>query len=103
MMRFGINVNASAGGRPATLDELVEQVDGIARDGFSYAAFANIMGADALTVIAVAGRTVPDIELITAVVPVYTRHPVAMAQQALTTQAAVHGRLTLGIGLSHQR
>jgi F420-dependent oxidoreductase-like protein len=43
------------------------------------------------------------VELMTAVVPVYTRHPVAMAQQGLTTQAAVNGRLTLGIGLSHQR
>jgi 5,10-methylenetetrahydromethanopterin reductase len=34
-------------------------------------------------------------------VPTYTRHPVAMAQQAMTTQAACKGRFTLGIGLSH--
>jgi F420-dependent oxidoreductase-like protein len=38
----------------------------------------------------------------TGVVPIYLRHPVALAQLALTTQAAVGNRLTLGIGLSHQ-
>jgi F420-dependent oxidoreductase-like protein len=102
-MRIGVSVNPFAGGRPATIDELVDQVARIADQGFAYASFANIFGIDALTTIAVAGRSVPDVELATAVVPVYTRHPVAMAQQALTTQAAINDRLTLGIGLSHQR
>jgi F420-dependent oxidoreductase-like protein len=45
---------------------------------------------------------VPDIELGTAVVPTYPRHPVMLAEQALTVQAAIGGRLTLGVGLSHQ-
>ena len=35
-------------------------------------------------------------------VPTYPRHPVAMAQQALSAQAVARGRFTLGIGLSHQ-
>jgi F420-dependent oxidoreductase-like protein len=56
---------------------------------------------DALTVIAIAGRVTQEIELGTAVVPVQTRHPIPMAQQALTTQAACGGRLTLGLGPSH--
>ncbi len=34
--------------------------------------------------------------------PTYPRHPVMLAAQALTVQAATGGRLTLGIGLSHQ-
>ena len=34
--------------------------------------------------------------------PTFPRHPVVLAQQALTTQAATDGRLALGIGLSHQ-
>ena len=37
----------------------------------------------------------------TAVVPTYPRHPLALAQQALSTQAACGGRLLLGIGPSH--
>ena len=88
-MRIGINISPSAGGgRLATLDQIVDQVASFATQGFATAAFANIFGYDALTVIAVAGRAVPRIELETAVVPVFTRHPVAMAQQAVTTQAA---------------
>ena len=42
------------------------------------------------------------IELGTAVVPTYPRHPMALAQQAMTAQAATGGRLLLGIGLSHR-
>src|SRR5262249_41791567 len=32
----------------------------------------------------------------------YPRHPVALAQAALSAQAAARGRFTLGVGLSHQ-
>jgi F420-dependent oxidoreductase-like protein len=56
---------------------------------------------DALTLIALMGSATQRIELGTAVVPVQTRHPVAMAQQALSTQAACEGRLALGLGPSH--
>src|SRR5437763_1580141 len=102
-MRIGINISPSAGGgRLATLDQIVDQVASFATQGFATAAFANIFGYDALTVVAVAGRAVPRIELETAVVPIFTRHPVALAQQAVTTQAAAGGRLVLGIGLSHR-
>ena len=61
-----------------------------------------IFGHDALTTIAVAGREVPGIRLGTAVVPTYPRHPMMLAQQALTTQAVIGGRLDLGIGPSHK-
>jgi 5,10-methylenetetrahydromethanopterin reductase len=35
-------------------------------------------------------------------VPTYPRHPVVLAQQAMTVATAVGGRLALGIGLSHK-
>jgi len=61
---------------------------------------SNIFGLEALTSLAVAGSQVPGIELGTAVVPTYPRHPAVLAQQALTAALAVGpGRLTLGIGL----
>ena len=63
---------------------------------------AQIFGYDALTLLAVVGREVGGIELGTAVVPTYPRHPIVLAGQALTTQAAVGGRLALGVGLSHR-
>lgn len=84
------------------LGALVESLQLAHDDGFASAWMANIFGLDALTALAVAGSRVPEIELGTAVVPTYPRHPGALAQQALTVQAAVGGRLALGIGLSHQ-
>lgn len=56
---------------------------------------------DALTAVALMGQATSRIELGTAVVPVQTRHPIAMAQQVLSTQAVCAGRFTLGIGASH--
>ena len=56
---------------------------------------------DALTAIALMGPATSQIELATSVVPIQTRHPVAMAQQVLTAQIACGGRVTLGIGPSH--
>jgi F420-dependent oxidoreductase-like protein len=38
----------------------------------------------------------------TAVMPIYTRHPTAMAQMALTLDEISGGRFRLGIGVSHQ-
>jgi F420-dependent oxidoreductase-like protein len=100
-MHIGINVTPASRGRALTLDELIAQVAQLEERHFASAVLANVSGFDALGVIALC-RGVPRIELTTGVVPVYARHPVALAQQALTTQAAVGGRLTLGIGLSHR-
>jgi F420-dependent oxidoreductase-like protein len=56
---------------------------------------------DAMTAVALLGQVTDRIEIGTAVVPIQTRHPLIMAQQALTTQIACSGRFTLGIGPSH--
>jgi F420-dependent oxidoreductase-like protein len=56
---------------------------------------------DALTAAAVIGAATERIEIGTAVVPVQLRHPIALAQQALSTQAVCGGRLALGLGVSH--
>ncbi len=56
---------------------------------------------DALTAAALLGDATTRIEIGTAVVPVQPRHPIALAQQALSTQAVCGGRLLLGLGVSH--
>jgi F420-dependent oxidoreductase-like protein len=56
---------------------------------------------DAMTAMALLGQVTHTIELGTAVVPMQTRHPMIMAQQAVTTQEACGGRFTLGMGPSH--
>jgi F420-dependent oxidoreductase-like protein len=52
--------------------------------------------------LALGGARTRRLELGTFVVPTFTRHPIVMAQQALTAQAATGGRFVLGIGLSHR-
>jgi len=96
-MRIGALIDV---GKP--LDQVVEQVRRYADAGFASAWAVQIFGYDALTLLGVVGAQVPGIQLGTGVVPVYSRHPQAMAQQALTVQAATGGRLVLGVGLSHQ-
>ena len=56
---------------------------------------------DALTAATLVGLETTRIEIGTAVVPVQPRHPIALAQQALSTQAVLRGRLALGLGVSH--
>jgi F420-dependent oxidoreductase-like protein len=56
---------------------------------------------DALTAAALVGLETTRIEIGTAVIPVQPRHPIALAQQALSVQAVLQGRLALGLGVSH--
>lgn len=100
-MRIGLSI-IDPGPGPDPIARLEAQLRSVEADGFASAWMAHIFGLDALTALAAAGRSVERLELGTAVVPTYPRHPAALAQQALTTHAAIGGRLALGIGLSHQ-
>lgn len=82
--------------------ETVAQLRRLADAGMAHAFLSQIFDHDALTILAAAGAQVPEIALGTGVVPVYPRHPMVLAQQALTVQSATDNRLLLGIGLSHQ-
>ncbi|MBB2991882.1 F420-dependent oxidoreductase-like protein [Mycolicibacterium iranicum] len=102
-MRIGLMVGSDKErARPDRLAGLL--ADGAAAEaaGFSSFWFPQVPGyVDAMTALALLGAATESIELGTAVVPVQTRHPLILAQQALTTQAACRGRFTLGLGLSH--
>src|SRR5687768_17301013 len=99
-MRIGIFAgDSSAGG---TVDDIVHAAHTAAAEGFSSFWLPQIFGADAITMAGVIGREVPALEVGTAVVPTYPRHPLMLAQQALTANALSGGHFTLGIGLSHQ-
>ncbi|MFD0686770.1 TIGR03564 family F420-dependent LLM class oxidoreductase [Actinomadura fibrosa] len=98
-MRIGLF--SLAGGVP--LDELAQQARAAADAGLSSFFLGQLNGWDAVMAAAVAGRETPGIEVGTAVVPTYPRHPLALAGQALTAQAITGGRFTLGIGPSHRQ
>ena len=98
-MRIGIIEGDSP---TTTIDDLVDRARTAQEQGFASFWLSQIFGFDALTALAVIGREVPEIHLGTGVVPTYPRHPMMLAQQALTVQAATGDRLILGIGLSHK-
>jgi F420-dependent oxidoreductase-like protein len=99
-MRIGIFGGDAAGG--GDLDVVVDSARVAAEQGFAGYWMPQIFGFDAITALAVVGREVDGIELGTAVVPTYPRHPMMLAAQSLTASVASGGRFTLGIGLSHQ-
>ncbi|WP_176968906.1 TIGR03564 family F420-dependent LLM class oxidoreductase [Amycolatopsis xylanica] len=113
-MRIGLNID---GGRDYA--ELLAKIGHASRSGYSAAWLPQspgggprkrsgrdrrhkLFGYDSLTALAVAGTQVDGIELGTCVLPTYSRHPMVMAEQALTCQAGYGGTVTLGIGVSHR-
>lgn len=100
-MRIGITVGLGSRSE-GTIDGVVARVKDAEQRGFHSAWMTNAFAFDAITALSAAARETSSIELGTAVVPTYPRHPVVMAQQALTAQSASGGRFTLGIGLSHE-
>lgn len=100
-MRTGIMVGATPG-PDGTIDGIVARAQDLEARGFDSVWMANIFGLDAIGTLAIVGRETKRLELGTAVVPTFPRHPVAIAQQTLTTQSACDGRFVLGIGLSHK-
>ncbi len=98
-MRIGLYVGSRRG---PSLDRLIEGFVEAERLGFATAWVGQTNESDALTLLALAGRATETIELGSWVVPVFSRHPVALAQAARTTQLACSGRLLLGIGVSHR-
>ena len=90
-MRFGINGTGLV--QRASIDAVAEHAAAAAADGFTSYSLAEhpTGGFDALTVLAVVGQRVPAIELATAIIPTMPRHPMVLAGQAQTTNAAIGG------------
>ncbi|MEU8360524.1 TIGR03564 family F420-dependent LLM class oxidoreductase [Nonomuraea sp. NPDC048882] len=99
-MRYGYFLSEPRG--DDAIGGLRDQIAQAAGMGFSSAWLSHIFGLDAITALTAAGVQAPPIELGTAVVPTYPRHPAALAQQAMTANAALGGRFALGVGLSHK-
>jgi F420-dependent oxidoreductase-like protein len=101
-MRIGLMIGPEKGRYGQKVARLVADAEAAERAGFSSIWVPQLPGDfDALTAIALMGRATDRVELGTAVLPIQTRHPVAMAQQALSNQAVCEGRFTLGLGPSH--
>lgn len=102
-MRIGLMIGSDKErSRADRLSGLLADGRAAEADGFASFWIPQVPGyLDAMTAVALLGRVTERIEIGTAVVPLQTRHPIILAQQALTTQIACAGRFTLGVGPSH--
>lgn len=98
-----IAINGSAATLSGRLEDVLDAARAARADGFGSFWLAQTTLLDALAVLAVAGASgAAPAEVGTAVVATYGRHPTVLAAQALTAQAALPGRLVLGVGVSHR-
>lgn len=101
-MRIGLQVSADRGRYATKVEKL--QADARWADDAGLDTIWTPQIPDEFDVMAAAvllGAATSRIEVGTSVVPVQPRHPVVLAQQALSAQAVCEGRFTLGIGVSH--
>jgi F420-dependent oxidoreductase-like protein len=101
-MRIGLMIGPERGRYRHKVAQLVADAEAAEEAGFTSIWVPQVPGDfDALTAITLMGQATERIELGTAVLPIQTRHPIAMAQEALSNQAVCEGRFTLGLGTSH--
>lgn len=101
-MRIGLQVSADRGRYATKVEKL--QADARWADEAGLDSIWTPQIPDDFDVMAAAtllGAATERIEIGTSVVPIQPRHPVVLAQQALSAQAVCGGRFTLGIGVSH--
>jgi F420-dependent oxidoreductase-like protein len=96
-MRIGLWIEDAA----RRLGEIAADAQAAQEHGISRIWFSQREGWDSLSLITALAPLVPEIRFGVGVVPIYPRHPLALAAQALSVQAATGNRLTLGIGSSH--
>ncbi|HEV3450462.1 MAG TPA: LLM class F420-dependent oxidoreductase [Acidimicrobiia bacterium] len=101
-MRIGLMIGPERGRYREKAAKLVADAEAAEAAGFTSIWVPQIPDEfDALTAVALMGQATSRVELGTAVMPIQSRHPVAMAQQALAVQSVCEGRFTLGLGPSH--
>src|SRR4051794_295339 len=100
-MRIGVFIGEASGER-TTVEQLLANAREAEQRGFATGWVPHIpWSLDALTAVTLAATVTSRLELATAVVPTFPRHPLALGQEALSVQAVAGGRFTLGIGPSH--
>jgi F420-dependent oxidoreductase-like protein len=101
-VRIGLMIGPERGRYREKVPKLISDARAAEQAGFASIWVPQIPNDfDALTMVTLMGGATTRIEIGTAVIPIQSRHPIAMAQQALSTQAVCEGRLTLGLGASH--
>lgn len=101
-MRMGLQVSADRGRYATKVEKLQADARWADEAGLDSVWTPQIPDEfDVMTAAALLAAATSRIEIGTSIVPIQPRHPVVLAQQALSVQAVSGGRFTLGLGVSH--
>jgi len=101
-MRIGLQVSADRGRYATKVEKLQADARWADQAGLDTIWTPQIPDeVDVMTAVTLLGTVTSRIEIGTSIVPLQPRHPVVLAQQALSNQAVCQGRFTLGVGVSH--
>jgi F420-dependent oxidoreductase-like protein len=101
-MRIGLQVSADRGRYATKVEKLRADARWADEAGLDSVWTPQIPDEfDVMTAATLIGAATSRIEVGTAIVPLQPRHPIVLAQQALSNQAVCEGRFTLGLGVSH--
>ncbi len=98
-LRVGVAIGG-AGAAAATAQIMADHAEEIGADSVWLAQMPNQLESSAL--LAALAATTSTVRLGTAVLPLYSRPPVTMAQTAMTIDEISGGRVILGLGLGHR-
>ena len=102
--RLGVRWGLAGGTTLATVEEAREAARLAEASGFDGLWISQGMAVDPIVALACVGAEAPTLkEFGTSVVPLYGRHPIGVAQLAMTAQTALGGRFTLGIGAASKQ
>ena len=98
VMSTGVVLNPRASATNV-VDDVIAQARRAAEIGVRQIWLAQRFDYDAISLAGLIGAAVPGLGVGTFVVPINPRHPLVVAGQAQTAQAAAHGHFSLGLGL----
>jgi len=100
--RVGLSIKKEGFVSGYTIKDVIEEIKEAEEAGIQEIWVPQIGSLDTLTIFAAAVPQTHNIRFNVGVVPVYTRHPLVLAQQAMPFNEIAPGRLRLGIGSSNK-
>jgi 5,10-methylenetetrahydromethanopterin reductase len=101
-VEISLHIYLSDGSGASDVEAYVERIRRARTEGFTRIWTAQLpYEPDLMSVLALAFRDVPDVEVGSAVLPIQVAHPMLTAQRALTLNLISGGRFKLGLGVNH--
>lgn len=102
--RLGVSWGYAGGTTLASVEAATEAARYANDSGFDSLWISHAKAVDPIVALACVAPVIPHLsEVGTSVVPLFGRHPIGLAQLAMTAQTALDGRFTLGIGAASRR